>query len=49
MIASTSNRMEQLVKRILLTEDDKLAEIITNFLNQDMIKMLIKTKNLDLS
>jgi hypothetical protein len=41
--------MEQLVKRILLTEDDKLAETIINFLNQDMIKTLIKIKNLDLS
>ena len=50
MIASTSNRMNQFIQRILLiTEDDKLAETIANFLNQDMIKMLIKTKNLDLS
>lgn len=49
MIASSSNRMNQFIQRILLTEDDKLAETIANFLNQDMIKMLIKTKNLDLS
>ena len=49
IIASSSNRMNQFIQRILLTEDDKLAETITNFLNQDMIKMLIKTKNLDLS
>jgi len=41
--------MNQLVKRILLTEDDKLTEAIINFLNQDMIKTLIKIKNLDLS
>lgn len=49
MIASTSNRMEQLIKRILLTEDDKLVESVTNFLNQNIIKTLIKQKNWDLS
>jgi hypothetical protein len=41
--------MDQLVKRILLTEDDKLVETITNFLNQIIVKTLIKAKNLDLS
>lgn len=49
MIASTSNRMEQLIKRILLTEDDKFIESVTNFLNQNIIKTLIKQKNWDLS
>ena len=41
--------MDQLVKRILLAEDDKFIELVTNFLNQNIIKTLIKTKNLDLS
>lgn len=49
VIASTSDRINKLVQRILLTEDDKLPEVITNFLNQDIIKKLINTKNLDLS
>jgi hypothetical protein len=41
--------MDQLVKRILLIEDDKFIESVTNFLNQNIIKTLIKQKNLDLS
>ena len=49
IIASTSKRMEKKIQNMLLIEDDKLDEAIIEFLNQDMIKMLIKSKNLDIS
>ena len=49
IIASTSNRMNQKIQNILLTEDDKIAQMVIDFLNQNIIKTLIKTKNLDLS
>lgn len=49
IIASTSKRMEKKIQNILLTEDDKLVQTIIDFLNQDIIKTLIKLKNLDIS
>jgi hypothetical protein len=37
------------VQKILLTESDNLATAIAEFLNHPMTKMLIKSKNLDIS
>ena len=49
IIASTSPRMEQKIKNILLTDNDKLEQTIIDFLDKPIIKTLIKSKNLDLT
>ena len=49
IIGSTSPRMEQKIKNILLTDNDKLEQAIVDFLDKPIIKTLIKTKNLDLT
>ena len=49
IIASTSPRMEQKIKNILLTDNDKLEQTIIDFLEKPIIKTLIKSKNLDLT
>jgi len=37
------------IAKLKLTEADKLAEAIADFLNHPMVKTLIKSKNLDIS
>ena len=49
ILAQLSNPLNQKIQNILSEENDKLVSIITDFLNHQMTKMLIKNKNLDLS
>ena len=49
IIANTSKSLQMKVQKILLTESDNLATAIVEFLNHPMTKMLIKSKNLDIS